>query len=383
MALLSSGHLAVDLSSGAVPALIPYFKDRFGLSYTLAALLMLASTASSSIVQPLFGLLSDRRGALWLAPGGVALGGAAIALAADAPSYWLVCLLVVASGLGVAAFHPEGSKFAAYVSGPRRASGMAAFSIGGNVGYALGPILTGALVAAFGLRGGLLLAVPCALVALVLVCGYRYLASFAPAAQPPLPDGAVRPGDTHALALLLAVIAVRSLSWFGLLTFVPLWEESLGHSKSHGTHLLALMLLTGAIGTVVAGPAADRLGLRRVLTASLVATPPLMAGFILLGGPLGAVCLALVGACVIGTFGVTMVMAQEYMPGRIGMASGLSIGLSIGVGGIGAVLLGALADSVDLETAMWAAVAIAVVACGLGTRLRPPQRLRELRLQPV
>src|ERR1700693_2677764 len=124
MLLLSSGHLATDFANGALPALLPYFKERFGLSYTLTALLILASTASSSLIQPLFVPWSDRRGALWLAPAGSALGGVGIALAADAPSYWLVFGLVLVSGIGGAAFHPEGSKFAAYGSG-RPAGGRA------------------------------------------------------------------------------------------------------------------------------------------------------------------------------------------------------------------------------------------------------------------
>jgi FSR family fosmidomycin resistance protein-like MFS transporter len=383
MMLLSSGHLATDFANGALPALLPYFKERFGLSYTFAALLMLGSAASSSVIQPLFGLWSDARGAVWLAPVGVAIAGAGIALAADAPSYWLVFALVVVSGFGVAAFHPEGSKLAAYVSGRRRASGMAAFSIGGNVGYALGPVVAGVLVASFGLRGGLLLAVPCAAVAALLVLSYRYLQSFAPRGARRR-DGSTADDRPRALAILLGVITLRSFAWFGLITFVPLWEVSLGHSKSQGAHLLALMLLVGVIGTVVAGPAADRYGPRPVLMASLVAVPPLTAAFIVVGGVPGAVCLALVGACVIGTFGVTMVMSQEYLPSRIGMASGLSIGFSIGLGGIGAVALGAVADAVDLRAAMWAAAAAPVLAVALGTRL-PASRRRpaELRLQPV
>jgi FSR family fosmidomycin resistance protein-like MFS transporter len=382
MALLSGGHLATDFANGALPALLPYFKDRFGLSYTLAALLMLASAASSSVIQPLFGLFSDRRGALWLAPAGVALGGLGIALAADAPSYWLVFGLVVLSGIGVAAFHPEGSKFADYVSGRRRACVMAAFAIGGNLGFALGPIAAGALVAAFGLRGGLLLVVPGAAVATLLVASRRYLGSFEPTREP----GAAisRAGDSpRGLAVLLGIITIRSFSWWGLITFVPLWEVSLGHSKSYGSHLLALMLLVGAIGTIVAGPAADRFGRRPVLMASMIVTPPLIAGFILFGGVAGAVCLALVGVSVVGTFGVTMVLSQEYLPSRIGMASGLSIGFSIGLGGIGAVALGAVADTVDLRTALWAAALIPLLAVVLGLRLPSAKRLPELRLQPV
>ena len=117
----------------------------------MAGLAILASAASSSLIQPLFGAWSDRRGAIWLLPTGVAVAGIGIALAAASPSYWLVLLLVLISGLGVAAFHPEGSKFAAYASGNRRASGMCYFSVGGNLGYALGPIVTTPLVVAFGL----------------------------------------------------------------------------------------------------------------------------------------------------------------------------------------------------------------------------------------
>src|SRR5919108_2684471 len=99
---------------------------------------------------------------------GLGIAGVGMALAADAPSYWLVLLLVVVSGVGVAAYHPEGSKFAAYASGRRRASGMSAFSVGGNVGFPLGPIVATPLVVAFGLRGGLLLALPCVAIAVAL-----------------------------------------------------------------------------------------------------------------------------------------------------------------------------------------------------------------------
>ena len=166
---LAAGHLATDFANGALPALLPFLVDRFALSYTLAATLILASAVSSSVVQPLFGLWSDRRGAIWLLPTGVAVAGVGIALAADAPSYWLVLALVTVSGLGIAAFHPEGSKFAAYVSGTKRASGMSAFSIGGNVGFALGPIVATPLVVWFGLRGGLLLALPCLAIAAALL----------------------------------------------------------------------------------------------------------------------------------------------------------------------------------------------------------------------
>src|SRR5581483_6412282 len=189
----------------------------------------------------------------------------------------------------------------------------------------------------------------------------RFLGSFAPDGSRgvvPEPQG----DSPRALAVLLGIITVRSFSWWGLITFVPLWEVSLGHSKTEGSHLLSLMLLVGAVGTVFAGPAADRFGRRPVLMASMIATPPLVAGFIVFGGVIGAVCLAAVGVCVVGTFGVTMVLSQEYLPSRIGMASGLSIGFSIGLGGIGAVALGAVADSIDLRAALWATALVPLLA---------------------
>lgn len=381
MAALSAGHLATDFANGALPALLPFLVDRFGLSYTLAATVMLASTVSSSLVQPLFGAWSDRRGAIWLLPGGVALAGVGIALAAAAPAYWLVLLLVVVSGLGVAAFHPEGSKFAAYASGSKRASGMSLFSIGGNVGYALGPTATTPLVLALGLTGGLLLALPVLVVAVALLLAMPFLAGFAPqAGRSAAAGGEDRPG---ALALLLGVIAFRSVAWFGLITFVPFWEVSLGHSKAHGAHLLSLMLLAGGLGTLAAGPLADRFGRRPVLLANCVATGPLILVYVAVGGVAGAIALAFVGVSVIGTFGVTMVMSQEYLPTRIGMASGLSIGLSIGLGGIAAVALGALADVVDLRAAMYAAAVAPLLAVVLAALLPSTRPQRRLEPEPV
>jgi MFS transporter, FSR family, fosmidomycin resistance protein len=373
---LSTGHLAVDFAGGAIPALLPFFKDRFDLSYTLTAVIVLASTFSSSVIQPLFGLLSDRRGAIWMLSAGVAVAGVGIALAAVSPVYGLLVLCVVVSGLGTAAYHPEGSKFAAYASGDRRASGMSLFSVGGNIGYALGALVATPIVIAFGLTGGLLLMVPGLVVACMLLRLVPYLVSLEPGGTELSPAATSskqeRPG---AMALLLVIVALRSVAWFGLLTFVPLWEVSIGNSKSYGSHLLSLMLVAGAVGTLLAGPAADRIGRRPVLMASCLIVPPAILVFVLVGGVPGALALCIVGPAVVGTFGVTMVMSQEYLPGHIGMASGLSIGLSIGLGGIAAVILGAVADSVDLETAFYVCAAAPVLGAVL-TALLPSSRAR-------
>jgi FSR family fosmidomycin resistance protein-like MFS transporter len=364
MVALSSGHFFVDFASGSVPALIPFLTTRFNLNYALAGLLLLAATASSSLVQPLFGLWSDRRGALWLIPGGTLLAAVGVAGAAVSPDYPLVLLLVLAGGLGVAAFHPEGAKYAAYASGRKRASGMSYFNIGGNTGYALGAFVTGELVVSLGLWATLVAMVPVALAAVGLQWMSRELATLADGTR--LRKEAAGDDDHRAMALLGFVIALRSIAWFTLLAFLPLWVVSLGHSKSYGNRLLFLMLLSGAVGTLLLGPVADRIGLRRTLLITQALVAPLMLAFIYIGGFVGALALVPLGMCVVGTYGVTMVLSQSYLPRHIGMASGLSVGLAMGIGGVAAVVLGAVADAVDLKVALTIAALtplLGMVAC--------------------
>ena len=352
MSALSGGHLATDFASGSVPALLPFFATKFDLSYTLTALLMLAALASSSLTQPLFGLWSDRRGALWLLPTGLVLAGSGLGLAAISPSYPLLLGMIFVSGIGIAAYHPEGAKFAVFASGRRRASGMSLFNIGGNTGYALGPIIVTPLVLWLGLgRGGVVASIPVLVGAIALFVVLPYLARL----QPSRVGGRVvveGRDDVRAMAILGGVIGLRSVAWFGLLTFVPLWSISLGKTEAQGNRLLSLMLLSGAVGTLLLGPAGDRFGLRRTLVVAQVALAPLILVFVLVGGLVGAVALMLVGFCVVGTFGLTMVLSQMYLPRHVGLASGLSIGLAMGLGGVAAVALGGIADAIDLKTAL-------------------------------
>jgi FSR family fosmidomycin resistance protein-like MFS transporter len=374
MSGLSSGHLATDLAQGALPALLPFLTDKFDLTYTMAGALVLTATIASSIIQPLFGLWSDVRGVLWILPAGVALAGVGIAFASIAPSYELVLLGVLVSGVGVAGYHPEGSKYASFVSGERRASGMSLFSVGGNVGFALGPLYASFFIITLGLglHGGVFLVLPGLAVGAALVLLLPYLASFTPRhAAFGARSGA--PSQWGGLILLLVIVGLRSLAHMGLFTFIPLYEISRGNGAGYGTWMLAVFLLAGALGTLLGGPLADRVGRRTVLLGSFVVAPPLILTYVLVGGAVGAIALFLAGMAVIGTFGVTLVMSQEYMPTRVGLASGLSIGFAIGLGGIAAVTLGAIADVVDLETA----VLVTAVGPALGiflTLLLPPAR---------
>ena len=376
---LSGGHFAADFASGSVPAMIPFLTARFDLGYALAALLLLAVTISSSLVQPLFGLWSDRRGVLWLIPGGIVLAAVGVGGAAISPLYPVVVVLVFAGGLGIAAFHPEGAKFAAYASGPKRASGMSYFNVGGNAGYAVGAFATGELVVWLGLVGGLVAMVPVLFASMLIARELPRLSKLTPVRGPGVHDSGV--DDRRAMTLLGVVIALRSVPWFALLAFVPLWVVAHGHSKSDGNRLLFLMLLAGAIGTLVLGEVADRIGLRRTLLVTQAAIAPLILAFVYVGGVVGVIALMLVGVCVVGTFGVTMVLSQLYLPRHVGMASGLSIGLAMGIGGIAAVILGAVADAVDLRLALTVSViapAIGVLVClQLPAPLRPAARAPE------
>ncbi len=370
MAALSAGHMFTDIAQGSIPALLPFLIVQDHLSYAAASALVLAATISSSVIQPLFGHVSDRLSLPWLMPLGPALGGLGVALAGLAPSYGLTVAAVVVSGLGVAAFHPEGSRFANYVSGARRASGMSLFSVGGNVGFALGPVLVTPLLLAFGLPGTVFVLVPTWLMAAVLIHELPRLKGF----RSDLAGGRVQTGEQHEawgpFVLLAGVIALRSFVYFGMVTFIPLYYVNVLHtSKALGNAALTAMLLGGAAGTLMGGPLADRFGRRTVLVGSMIATPPLIVGFLLSGPALALVFAALAGAVTIATFAVTIVMGQEYLPGRLGVAAGVTIGLSIGLGGVGAPLLGVLGDSAGLRAVFETVAVLPLAALGLSLAL--------------
>jgi FSR family fosmidomycin resistance protein-like MFS transporter len=372
MGVLSAGHLFTDLNQGAVAALLPFLVSERGLTLAAAGALVLAATVSSSVVQPLFGVFSDKRPLPALMPVGVLLGGVGMALVGVAPSYALIFLCVVLSGIGVAAFHPEAARFANYVSGSGRARGMSFFSVGGNAGVALGPVLTTPLVLLLGLPGALLLALPAAIMAAVLVYEIPRMLGFKPGAVEREEGEPVAEAPEHwgPFARMIGVVVVRSFVYFGLVAFVAsYYERVLEVSPALGNAALAVMLFGGAAGTLIMGPLADRLGRRTIVGASMLLLPPLIYGFTLSGPFVGMALLALVGAATVGTFGVTVVMGQEYLPGRIGLAAGITMGLSIGLGGIGAPLLGTLADRAGLAVTMLVIAALPILGALLALTL--------------
>lgn len=382
MSTLSSGHLFTDVNQGAVAALLPFLISDRGLSLAAAGALVTAATLSSSIVQPLFGIFSDNRPLPILMPLGLLFAGVGIALVGVAPTYPLILLSVVLSGIGVAAFHPEAARFANYVSGSRRARGMSFFSVGGNAGFALGPILTTPLVLLFGLPGTLFLALPAVIMAAILFFEMPRMIGFKPAVSNNEPgETATEPEYWRPFILMVAVVTVRSFVYFGLVAFVATYySEILGTSPALGNTALAVMLAAGAVGTLTMGPLADRFGRKVVLGVSMLLLPFLIFGFTLAGPLAGMVLLALIGAATIGTFGVTVVMGQEYLPGRIGLAAGITMGFSIGLGGIGAPVLGFLADQSGLPVTMLVIAGLPVI--GLLFTLALPRTLSDAARSP-
>ena len=227
MSVLSSGHLATDFASGSVPALLPFLTVKFDLSYTLTAVLILAALVSSSLCSRSSGSGPTAAARSGFCPPGSRSPASGLGLAAVAPSYPVLLVLVFVAGIGIAAFHPEGAKFAVFLSGKKRASGMSLFNIGGNLGYALGPIIVTPLVLWLGLGpGGLLASIPVVIASVAVLGALPYLARQRPQRGSATRDSrreGRRPGDV----ILAGVIGLRSVAWFTLITFVPLWVVSL------------------------------------------------------------------------------------------------------------------------------------------------------------
>ncbi len=374
LGLLALGHLVVDMIQGSLPAFLPFLKRAFGLSYAAAGTIVLMATLTSSIIQPLFGYLSDRAARRWILPFSVLLAGVGFALVGFAPSYPALLALVVVMGLGIAAWHPEGYRTASSVAGDRKATGVSWFSLGGNMGLALGPPAITTLVTAFGLIGSLGLLAPAALVSALLVGALPFLSAPRGARATATASGLGRsmPG---AMALLILLVMLRSWTQLGLTTFVPFYYvDHLGADPRIVGPLLFVFLGAGALGTIVAGPVADRFGARPLIVWASLLAAPLAVGFLLASGGFAFLMLAAVGFVLISTFTVSIVLAQAYMPRNLGLASGMIVGFAIGTGGLGVALLGSIADRWGLPTALWITALTPVLGFGAALFLPEPRR---------
>ena len=347
---LSAGHLFTDVNQGAVVLLVPVVQATMHLSIATAALLVTVSTVASSIVQPLFGVLSDRYDLRWMIPAGVSVAGVGIAFASLAAAYPLVLFGVLISGLGVAAFHPEATRWAGDSSGSRRATGMSWFSVGGNVGFALGVLVTAPLVAVGGRAALAVLVAPPLAIAVKLKSLVRNFSRIGHN-EPQSVLSAIRASLSRDMILLVGFIAVRSITQVGMATFAPLYLHlARGLSLTAAGAITFGFLIVGALGTLLGGPLADRFGRKKQLLGSFALMPVLGLAFLYLPGAAGYAALMLMGLLLVSTFAVTVTMAQELMPRHMGTASGITIGFAIGVGGLAVALLGQFADHYGLAS---------------------------------
>lgn len=344
LALLAVGHLVIDVNQGALPAILPFLREAFALSYAAAGTIMLVANLTSSVIQPLFGYLSDQTSRRWLLPVSVFVSGVGLAFTGVAPGYAVILALVVITGFGVAAYHPEGYRTASHVAGERKATGLSFFSIGGNVGIALGPPIITTLVTGFGLAGSLGMLLPSLVVAALLAASLPALSGPAPG---PARARAMSDRETMAgaMALLILVVTLRSWAQLGFTTFVPFFYiDSLKGDPRLVGPLLFVFLGAGAVGTLVGGPLADRWGPRRFMLITFFLAAPLAVGFLFARGPWAFLLLGATGFMLVSTFSVSVVLGQAYLPRNLGMASGLIVGFAIGAGGVGVALLGWVAD---------------------------------------
>jgi MFS transporter, FSR family, fosmidomycin resistance protein len=372
IAVLAAAHLFDDVNQGVIPALLPFFITERGFTIAAAAGLVFASNIASSVLQPLFGFLADRKSVPWLVPTGLLFAGTGVALAGLAPSYALVLAAAAVTGIGVAAFHPEAARQIYAVSGERRATAMSFFAVGGNLGFALGPALATPIQIALGLRGTILLVLPALAMSLVLARAGVRAGRHSPASERRRGSG---PDRWAAFARLSAPVLCRAIVFYGLNTFIPLyWIHVFGASKAAGGAALTLLLGSGVAGTLAGGWLADRFGRRVVVLFSMIALCPLMAGFV--GAASRGTALALlvpIGLALYAPFSVMTVMGQEYLPGRVGTASGLTIGLAVTLGGLAAPLLGRFADLHGVKAAV--SLLVLIPLAGAAATLTLPREL--------
>lgn len=352
--LLAVGHLVIDVTQGSLPAVLPFLKRTHDLSYAQAATIVLVANLTSSIIQPLFGYLSDHTVRRWILPTSIFAAGAGMALTGLAPGYLSVLALVMVMGLGVAAWHPEGYKTATSVAGDRKATALSWFSLGGNVGFALGPPLITFLIATWSRAGTLGLMLPAMIVGGIMLTALPAItaASTSPrATRASAAHGLNMPG---AMALLILVVTIRSWASLGVTTFVPFYYiDYLKSDPRVVGQALFVFLGAGALATVVAGPLADRWGPRAFVRWVFLAAIPFGLLFLETRGALALVMLGLFGAVLTSSFTVSVVLGQSYLPRNTGMASGLIVGFAIGTGGLGVAVLGWVADHHGLPAALW------------------------------
>jgi MFS transporter, FSR family, fosmidomycin resistance protein len=353
---ISFCHLLNDMMQSLLPAIYPELKTDFGLNFGQVGMVTLVYQITASILQPLVGLYADRHPAPLALPGGTMFSLAGLVVLSVAHSYGVLLLGASLLGVGSSVFHPESSRVARMASGGRHGLAQSLFQVGGNTGQAIGPLAAAIVVVRWGQSSLMFFALLALLSCSILwnvgtwyknhgLARLRHSAA-QKAQHAPLPPGSVRRGMSVLLALIFSkyVYLASLTSYF---TFYMI--HRFGVSVRDAQLELFVFLGAVAVGTILGGPVGDRIGRKRVIWFSILGALPFSLALpyasLFWTGPL----LVAIGLILASAFPAIVVFAQELVPGKVGMISGLFFGLSFGMGGIGAAGLGALADIIGIE----------------------------------
>jgi FSR family fosmidomycin resistance protein-like MFS transporter len=375
--VLSLGHLVTDIYQSALPAILPFLKENLSLSYTMAGVILMAANFTSSLIQPLFGYLSDKQEKAFLLPLGCLCAGVGFSLLSFPSSYALILILVIVSGFGIASYHPEGYKTAHFFTGEKRVTGMAIFAVGGNLGFALGPMIAIYIIKYMGFSSLPVIIVPSLFFVAIIIFYWRDISITEikkdKAAEREFASEGQK-GAYMSLSIVIAIVIMRSWTQMGLMSYIPFYY--INHLKGdplYAGKLVFVLLLGGVVGTLCGAPLADRWGHKRYLILSMFLSTLILPLIFIIDGYMLFVVLGLLGMTLVSTFSVTVVMAQQLLPKNLGVASGLIVGFAIGAGGICVTLLGVIADNFGVPVALKSIMILPLAGFLLSAFLRYPE----------
>ena len=365
LATFTAGHIVDDIYMNALPPFLPVIIATSGMSYASAGLLVTFFTLTSSVSQPFLGYAIDRYRARWVSAAGLIWAGVFVGLMGMAKSYGILLVLATLAGIGPAMFHPHALSVVSRLSTGAKGRIMSVFIIGGNIGFAISPVLIGALTSSLGQGGMLYMAIPGILMGSLIWKLSSGLGTGSIQEMHPFRFSDLRPA-----VILIMVAVLRSWVYFSVLSYLPSYFVQGGNSVLRSNSRLSIMLLAGVVGQFIGGTLSDRFGRKQVTFGSLMLAAPLLYAFLHTTGPVAMAFLYCFGFSVMASFSVTMVMMHEIMHKHIGMASGIMIGFALGIGGMGVMITGLMADRFGLFTALNALVVVVIVA-GIMTKFVP------------
>ena len=346
--ILSAGHLATDINQGALPAMLPFFIAAYDLSYAAAAGIVFAANMTSSIIQPLFGHAADRFSKPWLLPAGLMLAGLGLALSGIFQSYQWIMFLAIVSGIGIATYHPEAARLVNFAGGTKKGTAMSLFGVGGTIGFAIGPLIVTTALLRWGLKGTLVLIVPVTIMALVMVSQFSTFESLEASRnrERSISDNEVSKDNWAAFSRLTITIIGRSIIFYGLNTFIPIyWINALNQSKAAGATALAIFAGAGIIGNLLGGSLADRIGQKKIMLLGFFGLTIFLPVLIFVDNvQIATLLLIPIGLMLYGTYSPAIVLGQNYLPNRVGLSSGVTLGVAVAIGGGAAPIIGRIAD---------------------------------------